>query len=92
MTAKTLDRTFVSVAFEAAASAVHLAGHAMRVWRHRREVARLLGAEDHILSDLGITRQDVEGAMAAPLMHDPSHQLLRARGERRAYRSVRRSI
>ncbi len=60
-----------------------------RVWQNRRQVSNLLGADDHMLADIGLTRADVEGALEVPLPYDPSLHLVRARQERRSGR-VRR--
>ncbi len=54
-----------------------------RAWRNRRDVAVLLRADDRMLSDIGLTRQDVLGALANPVAEDPSRHLVRAREERR---------
>lgn len=64
-------------------------GRLFRAWRHRREVAQLLHADDRMLADIGLTRLDVEGALSAPVSYDPSQLLLRSRAERRTY--MRRS-
>lgn len=52
-------------------------------WQHRRDAARLAGADAHILSDLGLSRADVRDALSGPPWEDPT-VLLRARAlERR---------
>jgi hypothetical protein len=33
--------------------------------------------DDHMLKDIGLTRSDVEGALAEPLLHNPSQVLVR---------------
>jgi uncharacterized protein YjiS (DUF1127 family) len=43
----------------------------------RRDFRALLGASDHILSDIGIARGDLERALAAPIWADPSQRLTR---------------
>lgn len=56
-----------------------------RLWQalvNRRQVVSLLEADDRMLKDIGLTRQDVAGALSAPIDHDPSQYLLRARQER----------
>lgn len=55
----------------------------------RREVTRLLELDDRMLKDVGLSRSDVAGALAAPWAHDPSI-LLRLRSvERRALQRAR---
>lgn len=45
----------------------------------RRDFESLRGASDHLLSDIGLTRAQVEHALAAPFWSDPSDGLRRAR-------------
>ena len=55
-----------------------------RAVRNRREVMHLLELDDRALKDIGLVRNDVAGALDAPLTRDPS-VLLRLRSvERRA--------
>ena len=51
--------------------------------KNRRSVARLLKWDDHMLSDIGLTRGDVRSALAAPFSEDPSDRLGALQGERR---------
>jgi uncharacterized protein YjiS (DUF1127 family) len=64
-------------------------GHARRLVRaikHRRQAHMLLGLDDRMLTDIGLTRSDVHDAYAEPLWQDPT-TLLRARAlERRLSR------
>jgi uncharacterized protein YjiS (DUF1127 family) len=55
--------------------------------RHRREIASLANLDDHMLKDIGLARSDIEGALAEPLLSNPSLVLVRcaarhARAER----------
>jgi uncharacterized protein YjiS (DUF1127 family) len=43
--------------------------------RHRRAVADLLALDDYMLHDIGVSRQDVESALAAPMYRDVSWRL-----------------
>ena len=52
-------------------------------WQNRRAVAGLAGADDALLRDLGLTRQDVQSALAQPLFRDPSADLSDRIAERR---------
>jgi uncharacterized protein YjiS (DUF1127 family) len=55
-------------------------------WRHRRDAAVLAGLDDHILSDMGLTRADLNDALSEPLWRDPSAVLVRRHDERRRAR------
>jgi uncharacterized protein YjiS (DUF1127 family) len=50
-------------------------GNVLRAWRHRREIMKLAGLDDHQLKDIGLSRTDVGGALAVSFLHDPSHVL-----------------
>jgi uncharacterized protein YjiS (DUF1127 family) len=43
--------------------------------RRRRIVADLLALDDYMLRDIGVSRQDVESALAAPMYRDASWRL-----------------
>ena len=47
--------------------------------RNRSEVSALAEMTDHQLADIGLTRDDVRSALAAPLACDPAESLIRAR-------------
>ncbi len=64
-------------------------------WRRRRVMAELASLDDHVLRDMGITRQDVESVLADPMQGDPTLRLAaRARearwGRRASAREERR--
>lgn len=94
MNATPLDHAIGSTTIAAALAAWKRS--LVRLWRahrHRREVAQLRRIDDHLLADIGLTRQDVEAALSVPLGQDPSHRLIRARNERRPGAAcVQRSI
>jgi uncharacterized protein YjiS (DUF1127 family) len=55
--------------------------------KHRREIINLAEFDERMLKDIGLTRSDVDGALAEPLFHNPSQVLVRcaerhARGEK----------
>ena len=62
-------------------------GRVFQAWKHRRDVEHLLRADDRMLADMGLTRADVTGALAAPITHDPSLLLVRARQDARRRRT-----
>jgi uncharacterized protein YjiS (DUF1127 family) len=59
--------------------------------RHRREANALIGLDQRMLADIGITRADVRDAFSEPFWDDPT-ALLRERAlERRLSHAVRRA-
>jgi uncharacterized protein YjiS (DUF1127 family) len=64
-------------------AALQFAERTVRAWRNRKSVARLGELDDHLLADLGLTRRDVNLALAQPLFSDPSAELRRVAGESR---------
>jgi uncharacterized protein YjiS (DUF1127 family) len=58
---------------------------AWRAWGNRRRLADLSEFDDHMLADLGLTRDDVRLALDLPFAHDPSLEL-----QRRALRNRER--
>jgi uncharacterized protein YjiS (DUF1127 family) len=50
----------------------------LRALAHRREVTRLLAADDRLLKDIGLTRSEVAGVLDGPLFRDPSILLARS--------------
>jgi uncharacterized protein YjiS (DUF1127 family) len=55
-------------------------------WRHRSDAAALAALDDRMLADIGLTRADLNDALAEPLWRDPTNVLARRRGERRRAR------
>jgi uncharacterized protein YjiS (DUF1127 family) len=45
--------------------------------KQRRQLADLVDCEDHRLSDMGITRDDLHAALSEPLWRDPTTALAR---------------
>jgi uncharacterized protein YjiS (DUF1127 family) len=45
--------------------------------RNRRQVLLLTELDDHVLSDIGVTRSDVRSALSQPFSADPSLELER---------------
>ncbi|MCB8820362.1 DUF1127 domain-containing protein [Microvirga rosea] len=77
-------------------SIVRAVANIVKALQHRREIVHLAEFDDRMLKDIGLVRSDVEGALAEPLLHNPSWVLVRcaerhARTERVAApaRSVR---
>lgn len=55
---------------------VRMLAEGIRMVGHRGDVRRLLEMDDRGLKDIGLTRNDVLGALAQPLSKDPSKILL----------------
>jgi uncharacterized protein YjiS (DUF1127 family) len=58
-------------------------------WRHRRDAVALAAFDDRMLADIGLTRCDLNDALAQPLWRDPTAVLARRHYERRR---VRRAV
>jgi uncharacterized protein YjiS (DUF1127 family) len=50
---------------------------AWRAWSNRRKLTSLTDFDDHLLADIGLTRDDVRVALDLPFAHDPSLELQR---------------
>jgi uncharacterized protein YjiS (DUF1127 family) len=69
--------------FPFAANVFHRAIDVVVAYRNRRQVARLLSWDAHMLRDIGLTPGDVSSALASPLAEDPSCRLDALARERR---------
>lgn len=69
----------------AAASLIRAAAALMKRWRFRAKLARLEDMDDHLLSDIGLTRDDIRSLRALPWTDDPNLDL-----QRRALRNRHR--
>ncbi len=58
----------------------------VEAWRRRRDFAMLASFDDYMLKDIGLSRGDLNDALAEPLWRDPTAVLVRRQTERRAYR------
>ena len=66
-----------SLAVRAGRGLLRFAADLAKALRDRREVKRLTELDDRALHDIGLTRSDIKGALAEPLLHDPSQVLVR---------------
>jgi len=48
---------------------------ALEAWKRRRQIATLVDFDDHMLSDIGLSRRDVQEALELPFSHDPGREL-----------------
>jgi uncharacterized protein YjiS (DUF1127 family) len=51
-------------------------GNVARRWKQRREVRHLADLDDRMLSDMGVTRSEVVGALAEPTLRDRAASLV----------------
>ncbi len=63
---------------------VKAVGSVGRALERRRVLAQLSSFDDHMLSDIGLTRSDLRDATSAPLLADPTRVLVLRATERRA--------
>jgi len=59
-------------------AAFSLVATVTRSWherQNRRSIMNLADFDDHMLSDLGLSRHDVTSALSLPSSQDPSHHL-----------------
>jgi uncharacterized protein YjiS (DUF1127 family) len=72
--------------FAIATDAVREVGRVMAAtWtalRNRRQVRRLADLDDHLLADIGLTRDDVAAAATVPIHEDPTRRLAATAGMR----------
>jgi uncharacterized protein YjiS (DUF1127 family) len=52
-------------------------GNVAHRWRHRQEIRQLAEFDDRMLSDIGLTRSEVMGALAEPFLRHRAVHLLR---------------
>jgi uncharacterized protein YjiS (DUF1127 family) len=57
----------------------------VEAWRARKDAAVLASFDDYMLRDIGLTRGDLNDALAEPPWRDPTAVLVRRQSERRAY-------
>ncbi len=69
-----------------AAAVMKRVKQAREIMRHRREAAMLASFNDRMLSDIGLTRGDLNDAFAEPPWRDPTAVLVTRARERRAAR------
>ena len=46
-----------------------------RAWRNRRSLMRVTELDEHLLADIGISREDVKWALDLPIGYDPAAAL-----------------
>jgi uncharacterized protein YjiS (DUF1127 family) len=69
-----------------AATAARFGRRVVTAWRHRGDFVLLSSLDDRMLRDIGLTRGDLNDALAEPLWRDPTAVLVRRQRERRAVR------
>lgn len=56
-----------------------------RNWKARRKIRQMRELDDHLLNDIGVTRDEVVWASYLPLSKNAAHELDRASYERRKF-------
>ena len=70
--------TLVAPALRVARAVLDAAVDLARALRDRQEIKRLIELDDRALKDIGLSRSEVDGALAEPLFRNPSTVLLRS--------------
>jgi uncharacterized protein YjiS (DUF1127 family) len=84
--ANSTEAPFVRTIVAVAAGAWRRLKHVVDAYANRSDAAVLVGFDERMLADIGLTRSDLRDAFAEPLWHDPTN-VLRARAlERRLSR------
>jgi uncharacterized protein YjiS (DUF1127 family) len=52
-------------------------GSLWRQWNHRRQLRSISDLDDHLLCDIGVTREDVRWALDLPFSYQPGVELQR---------------
>jgi uncharacterized protein YjiS (DUF1127 family) len=81
-----LPPAFAQAFADFTAAAARLGRHVVTAWRHRGDFVLLSSLDDRMLRDIGLTRGDLNDALAEPLWRDPTAVLVRRQRERRAVR------
>jgi len=71
-----------------ATAAARLGNRVVVAWRHRGDVSMLASFDERMLRDIGLTRSDLNDALAEPMWRDPTAVLVRRQRERRAVRAT----
>ena len=66
-----------SVTESALAFTIDVLHRTWRAWRNRSKLSALSDYDDHMLSDIGLSRDDVRWALDRPFLQDPSAELNR---------------
>ena len=73
----------LSFAFGFGRKAVQIVARIVTLWINRRAAYRLAELDDRALKDIGLTRNDVLGALDLPFAQDPTLPLVHRRRARR---------
>ncbi len=66
-----------------AVAGVRRIGSMIVAHRHRKSIMDLNGMDEHMLKDIGLSRADVQAALAEPFYRDPTSRLASESEERR---------
>lgn len=86
LTISAFSAPFAQVFAGFGSAAARLGRRVVTAWHHRRDVTMLASFDERMLRDIGLTRSDLNDALAEPLWRDPTAVLVRRQRERRAVR------
>jgi uncharacterized protein YjiS (DUF1127 family) len=87
---KSAAEPFGRVIFAAAAPVMARLRRLATAFRHRHDAAVLMGLDDRMLADIGLTRREVRQAFDEPVWRDPTELLVDRVAGRRSARLVKR--
>jgi uncharacterized protein YjiS (DUF1127 family) len=87
---KSAAEPFGRVIFAAAAPVMARLRRLATAFRHRHDAAILMGLDDRMLADIGLTRREVRQAFDEPVWRDPTELLVDRVAGRRSPRLVKR--
>ena len=67
----------------ALAALTRRARHLVVALKHRRTLARVADLDDHLIADIGLTREDLDARLNEPFWRDPTGMI--ERGKRRRH-------
>jgi uncharacterized protein YjiS (DUF1127 family) len=84
MTSKTLTAVPITARLSLIADALTTLARRVRklptALAHRDQLRRLAECDDHVLADIGFSREDINAALSTPFWRDPSDELVRRGG------------
>ena len=85
-TTSALPLPFAQAFIGFAAAAARFGKRVVTAWRHRGDFVLLASLDDRMLRDIGLSRSDLNDALAEPMWRDPTAVLVRRQTERRTVR------
>jgi uncharacterized protein YjiS (DUF1127 family) len=86
LTAPAVPAVFAQTVAALGATVRRVSRQLVEAWHRRNDAAVLASFDDYMLRDIGLTRGDLNEALAEPPWRDPTAVLVRRQTERRAWR------